>query len=124
MNNLEKYKANCRKRIINNFTINKMIEKMTNIFEETKERPNELKIENGKGLKNNRELTKELVTINLKNDEVEYKWECLEYERKVYGRAYSKEGMNYKKELLKEKLWNIPLWRGAIKIYHKIKKNS
>ena len=124
LNNLNEYKKNCRKRIINNFTINKMIEKMTNIFEETKERPNELKIENGKGLKNNRELTKELVTINLKNDEVEYKWECLEYERKVYGRAYSKEGMNYKKELLKEKLWNIPLWRGAIKIYHKIKKNS
>ena len=121
LNNLNEYKKNCRQRIINNFTINKMIEKMTNIFEETKERPNELKIENGKGLKDNKDLTKELVTINLKNDEVEYKWECLEYERKVYGIAYSKEGMNYKKELLKEKLWNIPIWRTGIRIYHKIK---
>ena len=120
LNNLNEYKKNCRKRIINNFTINKMIEKMTDILEEAKGKPNDLKIENGKGLKNNRELTKELVTINLKNDEVEYKWECLEYERKVYGRAYSKEGMNYKKELLKEKLWNIPLWRGAIKLYKKV----
>ena len=122
LNNLEKYKANCRKRIIENFTINKMIEKMTTILEDAKEKPNEIKVENAIGLSKNKELTKELITINLKNDEVEYKWECLEYERKVYGRAYSKEGMNYKKELLKEKLWNIPLWRGAIKIYHKIKR--
>ena len=120
LNTLDTYKKNCRKRIIDNFTINKMIEKMTNIFEESKGKPNDLKIENAKGLSRNKEITKELITINLKNDEVEYKWECLEYERKVYGRAFSKEGMNYKKELLKERLWNIPLWRGAIKIYHKI----
>ena len=122
LNNLDEYKKNCRQRIIDNFTINKMIEKMTAIFEEVKERPNEIKIENGKGLKNNRELTKEIVTINLKNDEVEYKWECLEYERKVYGRAYSIEGMNYKKELLKEKLWNIPLWRTFVKTVHRFKR--
>ena len=122
LNNLEKYKANCRKRIIENFTINKMIEKMTAIFEEIKKHPNEVKVENGKGLSKNKELTKEIVTINLKNDEIEYKWECTEYERKVYGRAYSIEGMNYKKELLKEKLWKIPLWRDFIKIVHKFRK--
>ena len=122
MNNLEKYNANCRKRIIENFTINKMIEKMTTILEEAKEKPNEIKIENANGLSRNKEITKELITINLRNDEVEYKWECLEYERKVYGRAFSKEGMNYKKELLKEKLWNISLWRGFIKIVHKFRK--
>ena len=122
LNNLDEYKKNCRKRIVNNFTINKMIEKMTTIFEEAKERPNEIKVENAKGLSKNKELTKEIITIKIKNDEIEYKWECTEYERKVYGRAYSIEGMNYKKELLKEKLWNIPLWRGAIKIYHKIKR--
>ena len=120
LNNLEKYKANCRKRIIENFTINKMIEKMTTILEKAKEKPNEIKVENAKGLSRNKEITKELITINLKNDEIEYKWECNEYERKVYGRAYSIEGMNYKKELLKEKLWNIPLWRGMIRVYHKI----
>ena len=120
LNNLEKYKANCRKRIIENFTINKMIEKMTTILEKAKEKPNEIKVENAKGLSRNKEITKELITINLKNDEIEYEWECNEYERKVYGRAYSIEGMNYKKELLKEKLWNIPLWRGMIRVYHKI----
>ena len=121
LDNLEEYKVNCRQRIIDNFTIDKMIEKMTAIFEEVKGKPSSLKIESGEGLKNNRNLTKELMTINLKNDEVEYKWECLEYERKMYGRAYSAEGLNYKKELLKDKLWNIPLWRVGIKLYHKIK---
>ena len=122
LDNLEEYKVNCRQRIIDNFTIDKMIEKMTAIFEEVKEKPSSLKIENGEGLKNNRNLTKELVTINLKNDEVEYKWECLEYERKIYGRAYSAEGLNYKKELLKEKLWKNPLWRSFVKVVHKFKK--
>ena len=121
LNNLNTYKENCRQRIIDNFTIDKMIEKMTNIFEDVKEKTNEIKMENAKGLKNNRNLTKELITINIKNDEVEYKWECLEYERKIYGIAYSKEGMNYKKELLKEKLWNISLWRNFIKIVHKFR---
>ena len=122
LNSLNDYKQNCRKRIIDCFTINRMIEKMTSILEEIYKAPNELKIQNGKGLEQNKEVTKELITVNLKNDEVEYKWECLEYERKMYGIAYSIEGMNYKKELLKEKLWNIPLWRGFVKIVHKFRK--
>ncbi len=122
LDNLEIYKENCRKRVIEYFTIDKMIEKITSIFEKTVESPNSLKIENGKRLETNRELTKELITINLKNDEVEYQWEALEYERKIYGRAYSLKGMNYKKELLKDKLWRIPLWRGAIKVYQKFRR--
>lgn len=35
LDNLETYKSNCRKRICENFTISKMIEKMDSIFEET-----------------------------------------------------------------------------------------
>lgn len=121
LNNLEYYKNNARKKILDHFTINKMIEKMSKILEQTYKNPNEQKIENGKNLSNNINLTKELITLNFKNDEVEYKWECSEYEKKAYGRAYSIKGMNYKKELLKEKLWNIALWRGAVKIYHKFR---
>lgn len=121
LNNLEAYKPNCRKRIIDYFTIDKMIEKMSSILEKIYRSPNQMKIENAKGLVNNENLTKESITCNLKVDEVEYKWECLEYERKVYGRAYSTEGMNYKKELLKERLWNIPMWRAFIKIIHKLR---
>ena len=57
------------------------------------------------------------------NDKIEYNWECTEYEKKVYGRAYSVKGLNYKHELIKEKLWKIPLWRGFIKVVHKMKGN-
>ena len=79
------------------------------------------KIENGYGLSNNRDITRELITANFKSDEVEYKWECSEYERKVYGKNYSVFGLNSRRELLKEKLWQIPAWRFMIKIYHKIR---
>lgn len=121
LDNLETYKSNCRKRICENFTISKMIEKMDSIFEETHKNPSKKKIENGYGLSNNRDITKELITANFKSDELEYKWECSEYERKVYGKNYSAFGLNSRKELLKEKLWQVPAWRFMIKIYHKIR---
>ena len=122
LDNLDKYKQNCRQRILDGFTIDKMIEKMSNIIQDVYANQNEQKIENGKKLKNNINLCKELITSNFKTDEIEYKWECVEYERKVYGRAYSLQGMNYKKELLKENLWKIPMWRTFVKIVHKLKK--
>ena len=122
LDNTNEYKENCRKRILDHFTINKMIEKMSNILQETYEKPNEQKNENGKELKNNINLCKELITTNLKNDEVEYRWECSEYERKVYGQVYSLKGMNYKKELLKDNLWKIPMWRAFVKLVHKLRK--
>ena len=121
LDNLETYKSNCRKRICENFTISKMIEKMDSIFEETHKNPSKKKIENGYGLSNNKDITKELITANFKSDELEYKWECSEYERKVYGKNYSAFGLNSRRELLKEKLWQIPAWRFMIKIYHKIR---
>ena len=121
LDNLETYKSNCRKRICENFTISKMIEKMDSIFEETHKNPSKKKIENGYGLSKNKDITKELITANFKSDELEYKWECSEYERKVYGKNYSVFGLNSRKELLKEKLWQIPAWRFMIKIYHKIR---
>lgn len=121
LDNLETYKSNCRKRICENFTISKMIEKMDSIFEVTHKNPSKKKIENGYGLSKNKDITKELITANFKSDELEYKWECSEYERKVYGKNYSAFGLNSRKELLKEKLWQVPAWRFMIKIYHKIR---
>lgn len=121
LNNLDKYKVNCRKRICENFTIDKMIKTMNNIFEEIHKNPSKEKIHNGYGLSNNKNITKELITANFKSDEEVYKWQCEEYEKKVYGNVCSKK-YNYKKEMLKEKLWNnVPLWRFMIKCYHKIK---
>ena len=122
LNNVDEYKANCRKRIIEGFTINNMIKEMTEIFEKTKDNPNNQKIENGKNLKNNINICKEIFITNTEMDEVEYKWECTNYEKEMYGRSYSLQGYNYKKEILKDKLWNIPMWRTAIKVWHKIRK--
>ena len=121
LNNLEKYKENCRNRILDKFTSKNMINKMTKIFENTYKNPNDEKIKNGKALNENINLTKELITMNMMNDRIEYSWECTEYEKKVYGRAYSLKGLNYKKELLKEKLWNIPMWRGFVGLVHKLR---
>ncbi len=123
LNNLEKYKEKCRQRILDGFTINNMLAKMSDIFEDTCKNPNTDKIKNGERLKDNINIAKELVTINMMNDKIEYNWECTEYEKKVYGRAYSLTGLNYKHEILKERLWNIPLWRGFIKVVHKLKGN-
>ena len=120
LNNLEKYKENCRNRILDKFTSKNMINKITEIFENTYKNPNDEKIKNGKALSENINLTKELITMNMMNDRIEYSWECTEYEKKVYGRAYSLKGLNYKKELLKEKLWNIPMWRGFVGLVHKL----
>ena len=121
LNNLEKYKENCRNRILGKFTSKNMINKMTEIFEDTYKNSNNEKIKNGKALNENINLTKELITMNMMNDKIEYSWECTEYEKKVYGRAYSLKGLNYKKELLKEKLWNIPMWRGFVGLVHKLR---
>lgn len=123
LSNLDKYKSNCRKRILDKFTIKNMIKEMSKILEETQTNPNEDKIKNGEDLLNNLNITKELITLNMMNDKIEYNWECTEYEKKVYGRAYSVKGLNYKHELLKEKLWKIPLWREFVKVVHKVKGN-
>ncbi len=122
LDNINIYKNNCRKIILDYFTIEKMIEKMSYILKEVYEKPNQQKIKNGRDLKNNINLCKELITANFKMDEIEYKWECSEYERKMYGRAYSIQGMNYKNELLKEKLWKIPGWRKFVQLVHKLRK--
>ena len=121
LKNLEQYKSKCRQRILKKFTIKNMITEMDSIIKNTLQEPNKDKINNGKDLSNNINVTKELITINMMNDKIEYNWECTEYEKKVYGRPYSLIGLNYKHELLKEKLWKIPFWRGFVKVVHKMK---
>lgn len=121
LNNLDKYKENCRKRILDNFTLKDMIKNMSKIIEDVYKEPSNEKINNGEDLKNNINITKEFITINMMNDKIEYDWECKEYEKKVYGIAYSKEGLNYKHELIKEQLWKFTIWRKFIKIIHKMK---
>ena len=98
-----------------------MIERMSNIFEEIHKNPSQEKIENGRALAKNKNITKELITANFKSDEGEYRWECDVYEKKVYGEIYYEDKVNYRKELIKQRLWRIPAWRLLIRIYHKLR---
>ena len=124
LNNLNRYKGNCRKKILDKFTINEMVNNISKIFESEYKTPNSEKIKNGEGLKDNLNITKEFMTINIMNDKIEYDWECKEYEKKIYGVAYSKEGINYKYELIKEELWKYKIWRKFVKLVHKMKGNK
>lgn len=115
LGNLEFYKSNCRKKILDGFTINHMIQKMSNIFENIAKSPNEEKVQNGEGLKNNLEITKELINMSFLANEKEYSWLCDEYNRTFYPDA-----SHTRRSIVKERLWNIPLWRAFIKLLQKL----
>ncbi|MCI8482682.1 MAG: glycosyltransferase [Clostridia bacterium] len=114
LNKLETYKNNCRKRILEGFTINHMIKNMSEIFEQIQKSPNQEKVKNGEGLKRNIEITKELVNINFMANEMEYNWLCEEYNRNFYGISGAK-----KWTYIKNRLWDNPLWRFFIRFLQK-----
>lgn len=79
--NLPEYKKNARGKIKNGYTIDNMVEKMSNIFEKIVQNPDSQKIENGKRLSNNINLTKELITRFLISTKQEYSWWSQEFTR-------------------------------------------
>ncbi len=80
LNNLDKYKAECRKTIINKFTINQMVENMSNIILDTIENPNQEKIANGQKLYSNLNICKELITKTIVAFKDEYIWLAKKYD--------------------------------------------
>lgn len=114
MKNLDYYKRNCRKRILEQFTLNQMAEKMAQIFKQAVQNPNSEKIENGKGLSRTIDITKEIICMNLMNNSLKTKYQSEIYQKQVYGKIYTVNYYNYKKELLKEKLWTYPAWRAFV----------
>lgn len=115
LENLEQYKKNARKRIVNGFTIDKMVKDMAKILEETSKNPNEEKTNNGKALIGCKDLTKELINMYFQESEIEYDWLCDEH-NKAHG---FKTKISIKRSILKEKLWTYPIWRGFIKFLQK-----
>ncbi len=113
--NLDKYKQNCRKRILEGFTISHMVKNMSQILEDTQSKPNQQKIENGQALAKNIEITKELLTKSLIALNIKYTWECEEYNN-VY---YSKE-MHNNISQFGEKMWKYSWYRGLIKLLQKL----
>ena len=111
---LDYYKRNCRKKILEQFTLKQMAEKIAQIFKETVQNPDKEKIENGKGLANTIDVVKEIISLNLINNNLKTKYQSEMYEQKIYGTIFSMKPYNYKEELLKEKLWTYPVWRAFV----------
>ncbi len=79
LNNLESYKKNARKRILDGFTIDNMIENIGKIFEEINKNPNSKKIENAKNMHDNIDITKELITKYFISTRDEYSYLAREF---------------------------------------------
>ena len=112
--NLDTYKKNCRKKILNGFTIDQMVSKMANILENTAKEPNKEKML----LNTNLDICKELITNRLINIKEKYKWEAKEY-NSYYGFSTT-DADNYKLELFKEKMWTHKWYRGFIRVLQKL----
>ncbi len=97
INNLKYYKSNCRKRIINNFTIDNMIKNMEKEFIDIVKNPNKQKIENGEKLAENIDVLKELISSFLVSNKLEYEWICEEFNHKNIHIS------NFKNKALKKK---------------------
>ena len=111
--NLKKYKQNCRKKILNGFTIDQMVIRMSNILENIANKPNkQKKIES-----DNIDICKELITNRLINISEKYGWEAKEYNSYFGFSTDDIEG--YKFELFKEKMWQHKWYRGIIRFLQK-----
>ena len=82
INNLKLYKSKCRKRILEQFTIDTMIKNMEKEFMELVQNPNKEKIENGKQLAKNTNLLKELISSYFVSCQKQYEWLCDEFNTK------------------------------------------
>ena len=82
INNLKLYKSKCRKRILEQFTIDTMIKNMEKEFMELVQNPNKEKIENGKQLAKNMSLIKELISSYFVSCQKQYEWLCDEFNTK------------------------------------------
>ena len=97
INNLKYYKSNCRKRILNRFTIDNMIKNMEKEFIDIVQNPNKQKIENGEKLSGNIDVLKELISSFLVSNKLEYEWICEEFNHKNIHIS------NFKNKALKKK---------------------
>lgn len=115
-NNLEFYKKNSRKRVLNGFTIKQMIENMSDELLSIRQNPNKKKIKNGELLKSNKDICFELITKYFIAFSEEYKWLAEEFNRKV-DRAVNESIGNFIEEKNQEK---ISLKKKIIKIATKL----
>ena len=104
INNLKFYKSNCRKRILDYFTINNMIENMEKEFIEIINNPNKEKITNGKELSKNESICKELISLYFISEKEEYKWLCEIFNKDNIHKIYLKNKALKKRQLYEQTL--------------------
>lgn len=102
INNLKYYKSNCRKHILEHFTLDSMIKNMEEEF--TKLAQNTKKEKNGKELANNIDTLKELITIYLISCKPEYEWLCNDFNEKNIHRLILKNRALKKKQFYEHTL--------------------
>ncbi len=90
IDNLIFYKLNCRKRILNQFTINNMVKNMEKEFLEIVKNPNNEKIQNGKELAKNKNILKELISSYFVAERNEYEWLSEEFNKENIHRLKNK----------------------------------
>ena len=121
--NIDNYKKACRKRILDGFTINHMVENMTKEFENL---ANLKKVDDG--LSKNIDIYKELLNQYYLGNKPLYNWLINEYYKKVYGLLPREKFLIQKsflrriKQKLRDILWKMPLWRKMVLTVKKIKK--
>ena len=97
LDNLEEYKSNARNRILNGFTINHMIERMSTLLEEIAHNPNQIKKANGSSLANCIDICKEMNTKYFISFKGEYEWLAKETDKKIDDEVDKRYKMNQKK---------------------------
>ena len=76
------YKSNCRNRILDGFTLDKMIKSMENELTEIAKNPNKEKIELGTKLSKNTDILKELISTYFASCKPEYEWLVEDFNKK------------------------------------------
>lgn len=99
INNLKYYKSNCRKRILEKFTLDTMIQNMEIEFIELVNNSNKEKIKNGERLVDCIDILKDLISTYFIACKYEYKWLCDEFNKKNVHKIYLKNKAFKKKQL-------------------------
>ncbi len=99
LNNLEFYKSNCRPKILENFTEDKMVKIMEKEFIEIAQNPDKEKINHGKELSKNIDILKELVFTFFVSNRQDYEWLVNEFNKKNVHKKELKKNVNYEKTL-------------------------
>ncbi len=112
---LKMYSKECRKKILDGFTIDQMITNMNKILENVYKNPNQEKINNGKSTAKCMDLCKELLTKEFAQIAPKYTYLAANY-NSIYGyHQFSKF------DELKIRLWEHRSYRMMVKVLKKIK---